>query len=282
MSITYAADGVSFRYPQAQRDAVTALDMRVEAGSFYALLGPNGSGKSTVLRLMLGALTPVSGIMQYDGRAVQHWSRRELAQRIGVVAQREELAFPMTVRDLVGLGRYPHLGAWRQESSRDREAIGRALERCGVTELADRPVTMLSGGELQRARIARALAQQPQTLVLDEPTASLDVAHEMSIFELLGALVTRERATVVVVTHNINLAARYADTLLLLDRGRAVAEGAPADVLQRERLERVYGWPLQVHPHPGPGRDAGAPQVVPVSLHASSESDVHPPSVRHP
>lgn len=273
----FAVERVSFRYPHGERDAVADLTMKVQAASFHALLGPNGSGKSTVMRLLLGSVAPRSGVLRYDGRAVDEWSRRELAQRIGVVAQSEDFAFPMTVRELVALGRYPHLGAWRRESAADRAAVERALERCEITDLAGRPVATLSGGEVQRARIARALAQEPRTFVLDEPTASLDIAHEMAIFELLGALVRRDGATVIIITHNINLAARYADTLLLMDRGRVVAQGAPAQVLERGRLEDVYGWPLQVHAYPGPGRDSGAPQVTPVSLHRSDEPRTHEP-----
>ena len=271
IAAVFEARAVSFRYPHGERDAVDGLSLTVRRGEFYALLGPNGSGKSTMLRLMLGTLRPARGAIAYDGRAVAEWPRRELARRVGVVTQREESAFPMTVRDLVMLGRYPHLGTWRRASSEDDAAVARALERCEVAALATRPVTALSGGELQRVRIARALAQEPRTLVLDEPTAALDIAHEMAIFELLGTLTAHEGATVVVVTHNLNLAARYADTLLLLDEGRAVAEGAPAHVLERARLESVYGWPLQVHPHPGPGPDTGAPQVVPLSLHGRDE-----------
>lgn len=273
----FTTEGVSFRYPHGERDAVADLTMHVRAGSFHALLGPNGSGKSTVMRLLLGGVAPRRGLLRYEGRAIAEWTRRELAQQIGVVAQSEEFAFPMTVRELVGLGRYPHIGAWRRESAADRAAVERALTRCEIADLAARPVATLSGGELQRARIARALAQEPRTLVLDEPTASLDIAHEMAIFELLGALVRRDGATVIIITHNINLAARYADTLLLMDRGRVVAQGAPAQVLERGRLEDVYGWPLQVHAHPGPGRDAGAPQVTPISLHRSDEPRTHEP-----
>ncbi len=268
---TFTADDVRFRYRGATRDAVAGLTMAVPHGSFYAMLGPNGSGKSTAMRLLLGALAPQHGVVRFEDRIVSDWPRRELARRIGVVSQHEEMPFPMTVRELVALGRYPHLGAWHRESDADRAAVQRALERCGLTDLVERPASALSGGELQRARIARALAQEPRTLVLDEPTASLDVAHEMSIFELLAGLVAHDGTTVLVITHNINLAARYADTLLLLHEGRIAAEGRAADVLTRERLEHVYGWPLHVHPHPGPGRDTGAPQVVAVARRRDGE-----------
>ncbi|MEX0890783.1 MAG: ABC transporter ATP-binding protein [Gemmatimonadota bacterium] len=266
------AGGLTFRYPEAARPAVRELDLRVPAGCFYAVLGPNGSGKSTLTRLLLGALAPTAGEVRYAGRPLAGWERRALARRVGVVAQGEEAAFPMTVRELVAMGRYPHLGPWRREGAADRAAVERALERCEVGALAERPLATLSGGERQRARLARALAQEPETLVLDEPTAALDVAHEMAIFELLAGLARRGGATVLVVTHNLNLAARYADRLLLLNEGGMAAEGLPEAVLTKETLERVYGWPVAVVPHPGPGPDAGAPQVIPLAPDRSSRS----------
>jgi iron complex transport system ATP-binding protein len=176
------------------------------------------------------------------------------------VPQAEFPAFPISVKDFVAMGRYPHLGPLRREGETDRQAVREALTRCDVADLAARNVTTLSGGELQRVRIARALAQEPSALVLDEPTASLDVRHEMSIFQLL-----RESAdggmTVLLITHHINLAARFADRLLLLHEGSVAAEGEVGEVFQEEILERVYGWPLAV-------RDdllTGAPQATPLA-----------------
>lgn len=261
----FEARGLGFRYPSADRDAVDDVSVQIPAGSFYALLGPNGSGKSTLLRLLLGALRPARGTVLHTGRSVEAWGRRELALRIGVVPQAEAVTFPLTVRELVAMGRYPHLGAWRRESAADREAIEEALERCEISALADRPFSTLSGGERQRARIARALAQKPETLVLDEPTASLDIRHEMAIFELLSTLSERDAVSVVLVTHNLNLAARYAHRLLLLDAGRRAAEGTPSEVLRQDTLETIYRWPLTVSAHPGPGPDTGAPQVTPLA-----------------
>jgi iron complex transport system ATP-binding protein len=161
------------------------------------------------------------------------------------------------------MGRYPHLGPWHGEGAADRSAVGSAMARCDVAEFATRPVGTLSGGERQRARLARALAQEPDTLVLDEPTAALDIAHEMGIFELLRGLAD-SGVTVLMVTHNLNVAARYADRLLLMDRGRPVADGAPGDVFTAETLQTVYRWPIAVADHPGPGPDTGAPQVTPL------------------
>jgi iron complex transport system ATP-binding protein len=270
VAAVFEARALRFGYPGAPRPAVDDVSIAVPAGSLYAILGPNGSGKSTLLRLLLGALAPDKGEALFAGRPIAAWSRRELARRVGVVAQSEESVFPLTVRELVALGRYPHLGPWRREGDDDRRAIDDALERCDLGDLADRPVGTLSGGERQRARIARALAQRPEALVLDEPTAALDIMHEMAIFELLAALAERDGVTVVLVTHELNLAARYAHRLLLLDRGRIAAEGPPGRVLRKPILESVYGWPVAVTAHPGPGPDAGAPQVVPLAGHATS------------
>ncbi|MBI4546265.1 MAG: ABC transporter ATP-binding protein [Gemmatimonadetes bacterium] len=258
----FAARDLRFRYAGAARPAVAGVSLSVAPGSVQAILGPNGSGKSTLLRVLLGVLRPESGAARFWGRPVGEWARRELARRIGVVPQVEELVFPITVRELVAMGRYPHLGPFRSEGAPDRLAIAQALERCDVLELADRPVATLSGGERQRARMARALAQQPRALVLDEPTAALDIRHEMEIFELLADLAAREGVAVLLATHNINLASRYAAELLLLDRGAPAAQGPPAAVLREGLLERIYDWPVRVTHHPGPGRDEGAPQVV--------------------
>jgi iron complex transport system ATP-binding protein len=241
------------------------VTLALDAGSFTAVIGPNGSGKSTLLRLLLGTLEPLRGGISYDGRPLAGWSRRELAREIGVVPQGEEIAFPMSVRELVGMGRYPHLGGWRRESAVDRRAVESAMEMCDVAEMRDRPVSTLSGGERQRARIARALAQEPCVLALDEPTVALDVGHEMAIFELLRTLGGRG-VTVLLVTHNLNLAARYAQRLVLMDGGRIVASGPPADVLERSLLESVYGWPVLTTRHPGPGPDTGSPQVTPLAV----------------
>ena len=247
---------LTFRYPHGERDAVAGVSLDIAPGEMVALLGPNGSGKSTLLRLLLGALKPAQGDVALFDRAIDDWPREAVAREVGVVTQSEELSFPITVRELVAMGRYPHLGAWRREGTADRAAIARALERAELQELGTRSVLELSGGERQRARVARALAQEPRTLLLDEPSASLDIAHEMSLFELLAEL-RADGVTIVIVTHNLNVAARYADRLVLLDRGRIAAAGAPADVLTRQIIEPVYHWPVMIR------HEDGAPQVVP-------------------
>lgn len=260
----WLCERVTFRYPESARDAVADLSLEIPAGACTAVLGPNGSGKSTLLRLLLGTLPPSDGRIDLRGRPLAKWRRDELAREVGVVPQGEEAVFPMTVRELVQMGRYPHLGPWRRAGDADRRAVDDAMRRCDVHAMAARDIGTLSGGERQRARVARALAQQAPTLALDEPTAALDVSHEMAIFELLRDL-GRAGKTVLLITHNLNLAARYADRLVLLDGGRLAAEGTPEQVLVRETVERVYGWPVEIVPHPGPGPDAGAPQLVPLS-----------------
>ena len=237
---------VRYRYPGAPRDALAGVSLSVGPGQFHAVLGPNGSGKTTLVRIALGALTPLVGRADVIGRPASQWSRRDLARQIGVVPQREDNLFPQRVRETVLLGRYPHLSLWGNERPDDHAAVDRALAACDATDLANRWVWTLSGGEYQRVRVARALAQEPRFLVLDEPGVSLDLRHEMVLFELIRGLVDNQQLGVLMITHDLNLAARFADSLLLLSEGRAVASGAPGDVLTREIVEQVFSWPVAV------------------------------------
>jgi iron complex transport system ATP-binding protein len=262
--VSWSCEGLTYRYPGGDRPALADVSLQVPAGACTAVLGPNGSGKSTLFRLLLGTLAPDSGRVEFEGRPPREWERRALARAVGVVGQGEESVFPLSARELVALGRFPHLGPWRREGPRDRAAVQGAMERCDVLHFAERQLGTLSGGERQRVRLARALAQEPAALALDEPTTALDVQHEMEIFELLRGFVGGG-GTVLLITHHLNLAARYADHLVLLDAGRLVAQGAPAQVLQEGRLEAVYRWPLRVLPFPGPGPGEGAPQILPLS-----------------
>jgi len=246
---TFAAEGLSVRYPGAENPALIDVSMSVPEGSLYAVLGPNGSGKSTLLRALMGVAKAEAGVCLVDQKPLSEWDRRDLALRVGVVPQNEPMAFPVSVREIVALGRFPHLGAFRSEGPADREAIQNAMVRCDVADLAGRAVTALSGGELQRVRMARALAQEPRYLALDEPTASLDIAHEMEILQLLRTSAD-DGMTVLLVTHHLDSAARFADRMLLLDRGRVAAEGTPEEVLRAETLRRVYGWDVDVREDP--------------------------------
>jgi ABC-type cobalamin/Fe3+-siderophores transport system ATPase subunit len=252
------ASAVTVRYGRQRPAALTEVSCRVIASEMVAVVGPNGSGKTTLVRALLNLVPLEHGLVLIDGKPVREWSRRALAQVVGVVGQQEEALFPLRVAEAVMLGRYARLGPVAAPGIDDRAAVQRALERCDIVELADRPIDSLSGGEWKRVRIARALAQEPRALVLDEPTASLDVRHEMELLELVRQLVDHGLAGLVI-THHLNLAARFADRIILLDRGSVVADGTPSVVLRPEIVSRVFEWPVAVTS----GLD-GAPQVVPL------------------
>lgn len=259
----WRAEGLGFRYRGLERPALEDVSLEVARGQVVAVLGPNGSGKSTLLRLLLGARRPDRGRALLLERPAAEWDPGERARQVAALPQHEDPAFPVSVGELVGMGRYPWLGAWGRPGPTDREAVARALARCRIEDLAGRSFATLSGGERQRARLARALAQTPLALGLDEPTAALDLAHEMEIWTLLRDEAAAGRA-VLLTTHHLNLAARFADRLLLLHRGRAVAAGPPATVLTATTIEEVYGWPVRIQPLGGAGPDAASPQVVPL------------------
>jgi iron complex transport system ATP-binding protein len=244
--VILSASRATYRYAGAPQDAVREVDLEVRPGQLLALLGPNGSGKTTLVRLLLGVLKPAGGNVSVLARPAHAWTRPEMARMVGVVVQREEPAFPITVKQTVALGRYPRHGPWEPLGETDARAVERALARCDVADLAGRWVSTLSGGEWQRVRLARALAQEPRALVLDEPTANLDLRHEMEVFELVADLVRREGLAALVITHHVNLAARYAHRLVMLHQGSVRAAGTPAAVLTRETLEDVYAWPVEL------------------------------------
>lgn len=256
-------ESASYSYPDGN-EALRAVTLELRAAQLTTIVGPNGAGKSTLLGLLLGHLEPTTGSVAFAGRRMKQWPRRELARRVGVVPQQERGAFTLTVRELVAMGRYPHLGLFSAETDEDRRAVDEALIQCDLASLRDRSMNALSGGEQQRARLARAIAQEPDAFVLDEPTAGLDIGHEMALFEHARVLCDAG-ATVVLVTHHVNLAARYSHRMVLLGDGALVAVGAPADVVQAERFTELFAWPTAVHPHPGPGADTGAPQTIPLA-----------------
>lgn len=252
-------ENVVIGYPGACVPAVDGVSFTVPGGQLTALAGPNGSGKSSLVRALLRRVDLAGGSIALDGRLLGGIPPAELARSLAVVPQREESAFPARVRDYVALGRYPHLGLWKSPDAEDMRLVDAALTQAGIADLAGRATDALSGGEWQRVRIARALAQSASALVLDEPTTFLDVAHEMAIFELLFSLARSGRA-VLLVSHQLNLVARFADNLVLLDGGKVALSGTPADVMRADRLEQIYAWPVVVT------RDAatGAPALVPL------------------
>jgi ABC-type cobalamin/Fe3+-siderophores transport system ATPase subunit len=247
-----AFDGVTVRYPRAESDALDRVSLTTPLGAITAVVGPNGSGKSTIVRTLIRRARPRDGRVSIDGRPLDELSGPELARRVAVVTQREDLTFPVLVSDYVAIGRFPHLGMWHVAGSADESAIAEAMRTAGVDELADRRVDTLSGGEWQRVRLARALAQGGDVLVLDEPTTFLDIGHEMAVFELLERLAASGQ-TVLLVSHQLNLVARFASHMVLLDHGHVVADGSPTDVMQASVLERVYQWPVAIAADPVDG-----------------------------
>lgn len=254
-----AYDGVTIRYGSAVDAAVTDVGFTALRGSVTALVGPNGSGKSTIVRALLRGIVPETGSIRIDGESISGIDRISLARRVAVVTQREDSIFARSVAEYVALGRYPHRTSWTRDIGSDERAIAIATERASIAALLGRRTDELSGGEWQRVRIARALAQQGDALVLDEPTSFLDIAHEMQIFQLAAALASGGMA-VVIVSHQLNLVARFADRMIMLHRGRVVASGTPVDVMRGDLLERVYNWPVVVTRDPA----VNAPMLLPL------------------
>jgi len=247
------------RYPTTKRAALDGVSLDAVRGEVTAVVGPNGSGKSTLVRALLGRVPIERGTVEIDERPLGQWTPVERARRVAVVPQREEALFSLSVREYVALSRYVHRSSWVAERANDRTAVEAALQAAGVADLADRRTDAVSGGEWQRARVARALAQETDCLVLDEPTTFLDIAHEMAVFELLHSLALGGKA-VLLVSHQLNLVARFAQRMVLLHEGHVVSAGAVADVMQAAVLEKVYAWPLVITRDPA----VGAPMLVPL------------------
>lgn len=253
-SVALNASGVSVRIGHAT--LVDGADLQSLHGEVLALVGPNGAGKSTLLGVMAGDRQPTDGTMELEGRLVSDWAPEQLARRRAVLAQENQVAFPFRVHQVVQMGRAPWRGTERDVD--DPVRIASALEQCDVSHLAHRTFTSLSGGEKARVSLARVLAQDATIVLLDEPTAALDLRHQEDVLRIAREL-ARTGAAVVVVLHDLSLAAAYADRIAIMEDGRLAAVGAPAVVLQPELLERIYGIGVKVVADP----DGGAPIVVP-------------------
>jgi iron complex transport system ATP-binding protein len=256
--VRLAADGVRLAY--GDRVVVDDLDLELTDGSFTAIIGPNGCGKSTLLRALGRLLRPAAGTVLLDGRAITSTPTREVARVLGLLPQTPLAPEGLTVADLVARGRHPHQSWLRQWSADDEAVVTEALTWTGMAELADAPVDALSGGQRQRAWISMALAQGTDLLLLDEPTTYLDLAHQVDVLELVGRLHAERGRTVVVVLHDLNLAARYAQRLVAMKDGVLVAAGTPDEVLTEQLLAEVFELEARVVPDPV----TGTPMVVPV------------------
>lgn len=225
----------------------------VAPGEMLAIVGPNGAGKSTLLKIVGGTMRPWSGEIDLFGRAIAGCERRELARSVATVSQENPLAFRFTVLEIVLMGRAPHVGAFHFEGQRDLDIARRALERFGLIALADRHVQELSGGERKRVFLARALAQEPKVALLDEPTAFLDLKHAAEILMFFRELCATEAMTVIATLHDLNAAAVWADRVMLMKHGAAIACGPPDEVLTAENLRQVYETEVYVGRNPSTG-----------------------------
>ena len=226
------------------------LSFAVLPGSFFIILGPNGSGKTTLLKTLAGLVRPDAGQVRLGDHSVDHFSRRELAKSIALVPQTTADTLPFTVREMVRLGRAPHSGILGLEPRGDRNIVEEAMAFTDVSQLADRRYGQLSGGERQRVSIARAISQEPEIMLLDEPTSALDMAHQIRVMNMMARLKREKRMTVVMVSHDLNLAAMYGEQLLILNRGTIASIGSPDSVLTESNLESIYGCRLLVDRHP--------------------------------
>jgi iron complex transport system ATP-binding protein len=249
-NVSLSAEQVSYAYSanpaQAPLFTLEAMSLQARSGEIMAILGPNACGKSTLLKLIAGALEPLSGRVLLDGAVTHTMLPRFRAQRIAMVQQESQLLFPSRAWEFVLQGRHPYGKALRFETGEDISIARNALAQVGAEHLTDRWMDQISGGEKQRVILARALAQQPVLLLLDEPTLHLDIAAQVDFLDSLRKLASVNRYIVVLVTHELNLAGEYADQVALLQRGRCLRVGAPANVYQRELLEQVFQTPLTV------------------------------------
>ena len=232
--------GVTASYTAGPVHELNSVDLTLRAGELVCVLGPNGAGKTTLVRVASGLLVPSAGEVELLGANIATLTRGEIARSLAVVEQQQQLAMGFTVREVVTMGRAPHQGAWMRPSSADEAGIALALARCDLELLAGRPAHALSGGEQKRVAIARALAQEPKVLLLDEPGASLDVRHQLDLYELLATEVKERQLACLVVMHDLNVAAQFADRIVLMKDSRVVASGAIEEVMTWQTLKATF------------------------------------------
>lgn len=237
---------VRAKYGKADKDCLSEVSTRVMPGELVALVGPNGAGKTTLVRVLTGLIAPDDGSVALFGKPLHTCSRREIARRVAVVPQHVRVAFGFTVREVVAMGRAPHQGSMLLHSAADRRVVDAVLDQTGLTELAGRPVTGLSGGEQKRVAIARALAQQPDVLVLDEATAHLDIRHRVELLALVRTQIEQRNLACLSVMHDLSEVAQNADRVVILDRGRVRAQGTVEEVMTYRILRETFGVDLYV------------------------------------
>ena len=246
--ITLELQGVSLGY--GRNLVIRNMSFQVTPGELVGLIGPNGCGKTSLIKALSRVISPYSGKILLDGKVISSIPRGDLARLVGVVPQNPTLPEAFTAFEIVLMGRNPHLGLLRYEGARDLAIVWWAMERTATNSLAERRMGELSGGERQRVIIARVLAQEPKAILLDEPTANLDISHQVEILGLIKNMCLKENITVLVALHDLNLAAQYCDRLLLINNGQIHAEGTPWEVISPANIKEVYGTESCVYPHP--------------------------------
>jgi iron complex transport system ATP-binding protein len=244
-------DSIFFRHHQDW--VLQDVSFQMRKGEFVGVIGPNGSGKTTLLKILYRLLSPQQGEVLFDRLSLKKMSRREIAKKIAVVAQETYPAFPFRAIELVLMGRSPYLGHLMFESPKDLEIAKKAMEWTEILPIAERPIDELSGGERKRVFIARALAQEPEVILLDEPTSNLDIHHQVEFLDLVLSLNREKGLTILMASHDLNLASEYCDRLLLLQHGKIYKMGSPEEVMTRENIEKVYGCEVWVDRNPVSG-----------------------------
>lgn len=241
-------ESVEFSY--YQQNVLHDIQLSVAAGEFVGLIGPNGAGKSTLLKLIDRIIHPGSGQLYLQNKPLESYTRKELARIIGYVQQDFSTVYNYAVFDIILMGRFPYQKAWKFESKWDREIALKAMETTDCIHLKEREFATLSGGEKQLIILASALAQEPDILLLDEPTAALDLKHQFHFYQILKKLQLQEGKTIITVTHDVNLASQFCDRIIILKEGRIKADGPVKEVLQASLIQEIYDIPVQVIPHP--------------------------------
>ncbi|MGF3093247.1 iron-enterobactin ABC transporter ATP-binding protein [Cronobacter sakazakii] len=260
MTMTSRLTGEALTLGYGDFRVADGLNVAIPDGKFTAIIGPNGCGKSTLLRTLSRLMKPLGGQVRLDGEAIQHFATKEVARRIGLLAQNASAPGDITVAELVARGRYPHQPLFTRWRDEDERAVQKAMVATGVTALADQSVDTLSGGQRQRAWIAMVLAQETSILLLDEPTTWLDISHQIDLLELLCTLNREQGYTLAAVLHDLNQACRYANHLIALRDGKIIAEGAPSEIVDAALIEAIYGLRCMIIEDPV----AGTPLVVPL------------------
>jgi iron complex transport system ATP-binding protein len=261
MSTIIEAKGIKYRYNRKSAWVLDGFDLSVEQGEIVGIIGPNGSGKTTTLKILSKVLKPEQGTVRLMGHNIALMRQKDIAKIVAVVPQGTSIAFPFTAREIVLMGRSPHLGFWQMEQEHDLKITDNAMALTDSLEIADRNIDELSGGERQRVIIARALSQEPKIMLMDEPTSYLDINHQVEIFDLIKRLNSERDLTVVLVSHDLNMASEYCDRLVLMRDGHVYKNGSPKEVITEANIREIY----EVNAVVSDNMITGAPHIIPVS-----------------